>query len=363
MANLPAKGLQEIGIWKELEDAINERRIVLGQLGTFHVPGSIAGEVCLQSGLASIQAQIEVLCGWRYIHIPNASSQFVNYVEVSSDWDNQPFIRRWKFGPFNPSQSWSMSNICLPEHANVGDGNLWTRVTGTSGNIVKQYESVQTGDYVGIYQDNDGIFKIAECLNEMYRILDLLRYTTVAADPFGAEIAHSKATWTELVAVWPPNPFPTDTDLGAQVRGHIARESNFDSPFQGIWPSASGISVRAKYRAIGINTQYAHAIDFYIYTMAPNGQFDGHIETWDDDGLGFFENRWNRTFSVSATFDSEVLTDYFVNDISLQDRPIVPPPLPPKLTNSRGWVFNTEPNLRNTGIVKWDVAGGFSKIS
>ena len=66
---------------------------------------------------------------------------------------------------------------------------------------------------------------------------------------------------------------------------------------------------------------------------------------------------------MPATFDAEILTDYFVNDITLQDRPIVPPPSSPKLTNARGWMFNTEPNLRDIGIVKWDVTGGFSKVS
>ena len=349
MSNLPAKGLQAKEIWQELEDAVNERDLAIGGTGLFDVSGNtIEDELFSSTDLVDLQNKVRIL-----------ALTFVDHTDNAGNWHGTALAENvgpnWTFGS-------GAHNILSSANANVGDGTNWTRKFGEVGNIQTAFGTVVGGDYAAIIQEG-ATYKVVEYLNELYRVLDLLRWTRSTSNGVienndfislnGNSYPTADEAWSWLVTNW-PGIFINDgssRDLMRFVNVNVATPP-------GLYNAHAG-NVRGKYRLIIPTDAFAHSVDVY----AEGGKLISisDFDIWDDDGIGLLSGGvQSRVFAdVGPIISTSHLTDFLGDIATLQDRPA--DPAPPTDTQIRGWrLIGINASVL---IIKWDVVGGFSKVT
>ena len=348
MANLPAKGLQAKEIWQELEDAINERDLAVGGAGDFVISGINAGERLFKAtDLIAIQNKVTAL-----------AALFINHIINGGDYHGE-----LDYSIGIPGGWWP--DILLPAYANVGDGTAFTRKFGEAGAIQTAYGNINTGDFVVIINEG-GTNKIVEYLNELYRILDLCRWTFGSPSGFtdgeyGEGIGETfgsydpTGAWAATVADFSVIP----SSLGYLFRYSVLEYDTDPPPERNTGNALSGTG---RLTLSGIATHVAHSLDWYIYVeqWPPDSWID---YTFDGDGIVI--EGWNK-IEITATNQNAQNQTAIIGDSSIQDNPGNPPhvPWPEQSATKKGWqMLSVEFGIAAYAIIKWDVAGGFSKVS
>ena len=125
--------------------------------------------------------------------------------------------------------------------------------------------------------------------------------------------------------------------------------------------AAEGINNRGKYRISGLPTFCQKTVDFYL--KSETVLFQRPLDEWDGDGLWL--DAINQIGTVGPNADAQVTTDYVGDDVTLQDKPTGGDGIGIGGYTGRGWhlagpEINSVPGV---AVVRWDVPGGFSKIT
>ena len=356
VVGLPTQGLQEKGIWQELEDALNERRKAIGlsDASIFTTFGNGDWNVQTATELADLQQKIEDL-------VPS----FVNHGTSGGDYDGDSAVPAWEWNDTSAT-----TGILHSSNANVGDGTDWTRRHGTADSLSTSYGQVTAGDVCHLYRESS-TDKIAEYLNEMYRVLDLLRWSIVDDDfaqggnePYFTRVttniraqrtesttkSTADAAWTALVANYPGSFNTDDTTFRAVRKASI----NYD--YSSGKYGAVGESVKLTLTLNDLTTDFDRACDLYGEKRA--GGADDTYTEWEADGTGYVEDDVNLVESNSATNSATEAFSVINNDATLQDRPTSDPHTSSSNTERRGWQLD-----HWIAVIKWNVASGFTKVS
>ena len=343
---LPTKGVQDTTLWQELEDAVNERCTAAG-IGTISISGTSPGDRLFQtSALVAIQQKIEDLVPY-----------FVDHTDSLGDWDGvsakADVAPAWNFGSGD-------NNILSAAHANVGNESNWTRRHGSKSTLSTSYGQVQIGDVAAIYEEAS-VTKIAEYLNEMYRVIDLLRWTKTSTFSDSVEgytltrngtlLDTFNTLWAWLVANWAHS---WGASSGDPFHKSALRQWGGGSPGR----QAGGYNVRANLTLSGLPSHVQRSCAWYLYGFG-SGHVD--IDEWDDDGLGYTENVYNLVTTTGET-GGAVASGWIGNDVTLQDRPSADPGGPDDIY--RGWQLSVaQSGYAGVAVVKWDGLNGFTKLS
>lgn len=366
VATLPAKGLQEWGIWQELIDAINERYLVLG--GGFSNPFTditAAGTATAQAAAKiAMQRVIEGL-------VPG----FVVHANNGGNWTGLETIPTYTFN------NNATTGILGASFANVGDGTSWTRRAGSDPDALSTfYGRVIAGDVHGLYREG-GVDKIAEYLNEMYRVLNLLRWTKTALPPGQGNVngrlkvvsngyrqGYAAGRATQALAFT-----DAQTDINLQAFAGFAdvtSEQAFNYEYgekYAYWSTSGGLydgyAIQTRFK---LNSYFTitptgsswYSLDLYGYADEVNSGHLEDIEEWDDEGLGLINGKLNLLETFPETINYSQTTGFFA-DGSLT--------FPTPNTNSNeqvGYIYR-KVNVSRVfqGVHKWDGPSGFTKVS
>lgn len=378
VATLPAKGLQEWGIWQELIDAVSERKRTVGG-GVFANPFTdvtASGTAVAQAvALANIQSGVENLV------LANA---FINHLDNGGNWHG--IAGQQGSAPAALGPKWTLGtgthNIFLPQYANVGNSTNWTRRAGSDPDALSTlYGRVTAGDVHGLYREG-GIDKIAEYLNEIYRVLDLLRWTKkietssilplpIQNDPIeeiytepGAQFVSPLAAYNDLVARWPgvfvPNthqpptpPIGTSTFLWVKHTVQVQWVSGPPDKFR-----AYGRNTRCRVSITIPTTAFAHSIDLYGQTPSNDLGDDPRVDEFDFDGLGYEQDKVSLVQTIPENYNNPDHSTFIGSDASVQDQPATDPSASGDRLRVRGYTLRDA-----VAIIKWDGPSGFTKVS
>ena len=327
-------------VWQEIVDAINERAVASN--AGFTLSDTSDGQDWFSAAnigavTYGLQARVESL-------VP----LFVNHTDNGGNWDG---VQVDDFAPM-----WTWADICAA--ANVGDGMNWTRHHGILGQTTS-YGRAQAGDCFASYGP-DGAPQMVKWLNELYRVFNLLRWTRIGTVAYGPEVLDdvddgdtSEEAYNNLLAhfpQWPWTSYPSWPDRICSIANNG-------------WFGAQGTNARAPFRTFTIpDAGCLRAVDFYGVARFWVDE-NVAIYQWDDDGLGYEENKVKLIESSASTSDANVLSSLLGDYDTLQDKPDQDPPLSKK--SRRGWALfgSFENNYGCQSVVRWDVPGGFSKIN
>lgn len=397
----PVENFTEPLIYQELVAAINEKDIAVhddsyGKYGYNNKLADPSEHWFSATNIARVQAKIESLATDQFRppgYKGGEYASFINHTDSGGNWEGEigwsEFAPRWEWGGGGDN------DITKAEYANVGNGNEdWTRRTGTDGSGVA-YGHAETGD-MGTHYNDSGTVKVAPYLNEMYRVLNQLRWTKQGStiwinyhtgEPDAPKIYASYQTdwfysdrgfhiddcWDDMVANWEPvwksEPTVVVNIIDPARWAYMERADTSGAHINPRW-RATAQAVRNKYMLF-LNKHFAHDVDWYFAGNDFFGPFfpteviynsEGYFE--DLDEIFIKETRTNSKNSVE-------LTNWIVNDNSLPPRPPNPPgndyPGPPGTPGSsylKGWEVTVflGPYSLVEGVVKWDIDGGFRKI-
>src|SRR3990167_1399969 len=330
IATLPANGLQDFGIYQELIDRMTELSTVCGLSAyTNPFPSSADGySIHSASALAGLQVRARALVD---------TGIWVVHTNSGGDWSGETSIPIWTWN------NNATTVILNSAHANVGDGANFTRRYGDADNLSTSYGYVALDDITGIYTE-DGVGKIAEFLNEIYRVLNLLQWTTKGGSSPQADrysISHqtgafssAQEAYDDLVANWPGS---FSGSIGTDIQHYMEIWNNAGDY------RATGVNVKNKVSVQTIPTSFPHAGDLYVTNKSSNT-----IEEFDDDGLGYSEGlsllSKVYSFTEATTSSREIVLG---DDTTVQDKIVTDPP--DGSTYCRGYQFNGTRPL----VLKW----------
>lgn len=374
IGGLGAKGLQDHLIWAEFEDAINERREAVGDIPNFVVKGAVAGDrLWNHADVEDVQAEIERL-----------ALLYVDHQDNAGDWTGTDLA------DIAPSYTWgdeTIHDLCLLGDIGVPGNRDWTRKLGSApDSIVTAYGRMQQNDYAAIIKES-GSHVLVPYLNEMYRALDLMRWTTqgvswrntdieiVGAQAFDVA-SHAvdsnvdfDAVWTDLDLLWATDTWNSGTVIGPRV-GHADVARRMAVFF---WRSVGskrkkGIikSTRSEARA-GTGNFAAKTVDLYGYIrdamhleVPPPDPGFSYTETFDPDGLppGAEAQKWLLMDNSGISATSTVVIGVEGDLGTLPNRPA--DPSGPLDGQYRGWFVRAD---KTQCVVKYNCVHGFVKVS
>jgi hypothetical protein len=349
-ATLPAKGVQDYRIWKELQSALNEREAIVTR-GATAIEGSVPGDRLFRAAhINAIQGLVETV-------IP----KFVNHTDSGGNWDGASYAN---FAPV-----WTFAAACAA--AGIGDGTTWTRKAGVPGAITTAYGRMQQLDYAALIVN--GSLELVPWINELYLALNLcvwikLQAPSVATGEVNDLATHSSQhasppypvaddAWNAAATLWATGPWNHPrTDRGASRWGLLYR--NFAGTYE-----ANMYGFRSLSEA-DTGSLLTKDVDWYgfVQPYGTNYAGDPHTKEWNSDGwpVAVAESTWSR-WSQDTGLATQVVTSGRIGDVSdIPPRPSTP--LVNRTSVFAGWYVDE--NLASSdfrAVVKFNVAGGFNR--
>ncbi len=340
------------------------------------------------SNIASFQDRIEA-----------RAVDFVDHTDLSGDWsgvsNSSDIAPAWVFGGAG------LNDITSPAHADIGkESGTWSRSfkkpgesgSGSQGRDIAlsvvsdmrlsddQVDDSGRDIALSVVSDLrfDQSFSVEvetfgqaeDCdmagydwINEMFRIIDFMRWSrstgqykedtgafTVVTDAVPSIHPTYDAAFAALVTSHPGAFDTVDDDALPRRTSTVNRDSGGSF-------GAAGNNARNKLKS---NETYIDDIkkqnDFYGYAARTG------IDEFDDDSLGLIQDKWNLLFTILDNFDTTVISEFFGDDGTLQNKP-TDPGLGLSDSVTRGWGMASQGSVDVIVVDRWDVLLGFVKAT
>lgn len=219
----------------------------------------------------------------------------------------------------------------------------------SAGNTFKTYQRI-LGEELNV---------TSEWVDQVYNIINNLKWSviiqgtsniypeSVLFHDYEEKIVNGKSTWAEVVTDWATTNF-TNATSGFELMASVGYEQGGGSD----WNAERSVT---NYKYVTNHAIIKHDADFYMYTKKGTSYA---IDVYDDEGLGFDEDKYNRAVSHSnratklGLFDLKTALDIGV-------------PPQPAIGQARGWQATgdgTSSTPKRFAVLRWDITGGFQYL-